>query len=58
MGAKAKVNTNAKLRVEAKVKDHDLATDNPHGGKAGWRQGKGEGDNKGKAGGGDKGEGQ
>ena len=50
--------TKAKLKVEAKVKDNDLATDNPHGGKVGWRQGKGEGDNKGKAGGGDKGEGQ
>ena len=39
--------TKAKLKVEAKVKDNDLATDNFLVG--GWGEGKGKGGDKGKA---------
>jgi hypothetical protein len=54
--AKAKVETKAKLKVEAQVKNIDLATDNFLVG--GWGEGKGKGGDKGKVEGGGKGKGQ
>ena len=47
--------TKAKLKVEAKVKDDDSATDNFLMG--GWGEGKGKGGDKGKAEGGGRGKG-